>query len=153
MGNTSFTGEFRYTIDSKGRINIPARFRHVLPESSEDTFVVTRGMYRNIIAYSLDRWRQEEEEMLKLSPLNPMHRSFIRQTTRYATACKFDAQGRIALPQTLVDYARIQKEVVIIGMINEIEIWDPDLLNEKDDTEFQLDPEDFEALANEIRSQ
>lgn len=153
MGNTSFTGEFRYTIDSKGRLNIPAKFRHAIPDTSEDTFVVTRGMYRNIIVYSLDRWRQEEEEMLKLSPLNPMHRSFIRQTTRYATACKFDAQGRIALPQALIDYARITKDVVIIGMINEIEIWDPELLNEKDESDFQLDAEDFEALANEIRSQ
>ncbi len=153
MGNTSFTGEFRYTIDTKGRLNIPAKFRHALPESSEDTFVVTRGMYQNIVVYSLDRWRQEEEQMLKLSPLNPMHRSFIRQTTRYATACKFDAQGRIAIPQTLVEYARITKEVIIIGMINEIEIWDPDLLHEKDESEFQLDQEDFEALAHDTRSQ
>ncbi len=149
MGNNTFTGEFRYSIDSKGRLNMPAKFRHALPDTSEDTFVVTRGMYENIVAYSLDYWRQVETNLLRLSPLKPLHRNFIRQITRYATPCKFDGQGRIALPPALMVHSRIQKEVVIIGMINEIEIWDPLRLDEYEQSEFQLDTEDFEALAND----
>ncbi|MBT4035284.1 MAG: MraZ N-terminal domain containing protein, partial [Candidatus Marinimicrobia bacterium] len=67
MGTNTFTGEFRYSIDAKGRLNIPAKFRKALPETSEDTFVVTRGEEENIAVYSLDKWREKEQELLTLS--------------------------------------------------------------------------------------
>ena len=152
MGTNTFTGEFRYSIDSKGRVNIPAKFRKALPESSEDTFVVTRGLDENIVVYSLDKWRQKEEELLRLSSIKPEHRAFKRQATRFATPLKFDSQGRVALPAGLLQHALIQKEVVIIGMIDEIEIWDPEVLKRYEESEFQLDAEDIEAIDNYTRS-
>lgn len=149
MGNTSFTGEYRYSIDSKGRMNMPAKFRHALDETSEDTFMVTRGNTGNLVAYSLDRWRQVEENLRGLSSMKTRYRNFKRQVTRFATPCKFDGQGRIALPQGLLDFAGIEKEVVIIGIVDEIEIWDP-LRLERYEAENQLDEEDIDELADEI---
>ena len=152
MGTKTFTGEFRYSIDSKGRVNIPAKFRKALPDTSEDTFVVTRGLDENIVVYSLDVWRQKEEELLKLSSRLREHRAFVRQNTRFATPLKFDSQGRVAIPANLLKHAGIEKDVVIIGMIDEIEIWDPDVLERYEETEFQLDAEDIEAIDNYNRS-
>ena len=152
MGTQTFTGEFRYSIDSKGRLNIPAKFRKALPETSEDTFVVTRGLDKNIIAYSLDKWQQIEEDLLKLSPRLPEHRAYKRQATRFAMPLKFDSQGRVVLPANLLEIAGIEKDVVIIGMIDEIEIWDPDILKRYEENEFQLDAEDIEAIDNYTRS-
>jgi len=151
MGTKTFTSEFRYSIDAKGRVNVPAKFRKALPESSEDTFVVTRGHDQNIVAYSLDKWREIEQELLKLSSRLPEHRAYKRQKTRFATPLKFDSQGRVAIPANLLEYAQIKKDVVIIGMIDEIEIWDPDTLENYEETEFQLDAEDIVAIDNYIR--
>ena len=152
MGTQTFTGEFRYSIDSKGRLNIPAKFRKALPDTSEDTFVVTRGLDENIIVYSLDKWRKKEQDLLKLSEIKPEHRAFKRQATRFAMPLKFDSQGRVALPANLLEHAGIEKDVVIIGMIDEIEIWDPEVLKRYEENEFQLDAEDIEAIDNYTRS-
>lgn len=152
MGTKTFTGEFRYSIDVKGRLNIPAKFRKALPESSEDTFVVTRGEEENIAVYSLDKWREKEEELLTLSSKLRAHRAYKRQATRFATPLKFDSQGRVAIPLNLLQHAGIDKEVVIIGMIDEIEIWDPGILKRYEETEFQLDAEDIEAIDKYTRS-
>jgi len=152
MGTKSFTGEFRYSIDSKGRVNIPAKFRKALPDTSEDTFVVTRGLDENIVVYSLDKWQQIEEELLKLSSRLPGHRAYKRQATRFATPLKFDSQGRVAIPINLLQHAGVEKEVVIIGMIDEIEIWDPVVLERYEKTEFQLDAEDIQAIDDYTRS-
>ncbi|MEA3286135.1 MAG: division/cell wall cluster transcriptional repressor MraZ [Candidatus Marinimicrobia bacterium] len=152
MGTKTFTGEFRYSIDAKGRVNVPSKFRKALPETSEDTFVVTRGLDENIVAYSLDKWQQIEEELLKLSSRLPGHRAYKRQATRFATSLKFDSQGRVAIPVNLLQHAGIDKDVVIIGMIDEIEIWDPEILKRYEDTVFQLDAEDIEAIDNYTRS-
>ena len=152
MGTKTFTGEFHYSIDTKGRVNIPAKFRKALPDTSDDTFVVTRGLDQNIVVYSLDKWREKEEDLLKLSSIKPEHRAFKRQATRFATPLKFDGQGRVALPAPLLEFAGIEKEVVIIGMIDEIEIWDPETLKRYEETDFQLDAEDIEAIDNYTRS-
>ncbi len=152
MGTHSFLGEYRYSIDSKGRVNLPARLRKALPESADDTFIVTRGLHENILVYSLEEWKRLEEGLRRLSLLDPVHRIFIRQTTRFATPCKLDSQGRIAIPQSLLDFAHITKEVIIIGLLSEIEIWDPATLARYEESEFQLDSEDFTNLAKELRT-
>jgi len=151
MSYISFTGEYRYSIDAKGRVNMPAPLRKALPDSSEETVVLTRGQTENVVAFPLDEWKKIQNGLNKLSTINPLHRNFIRSLTRYASICKFDSQGRIALPQNLIDYAKIKKDVVIIGLHSEIEIWDPDTLNYYEQADFKLDPEDFENLANELR--
>ena len=152
MGTHTFTSEFRYSIDAKGRVNIPAKFRKALPDTSEDTFVVTRGQDQNIVAYSLDVWREKERELIRLSNKLPSHRAYKRQNARFATPLKFDSQGRVAIPADLLKYAGIEKDVVIIGMIDEIEIWNPEVLKRLEETEFQLDAEDIVAIDKYIES-
>ena len=152
MGTKTFTSEFRYSIDAKGRVNVPAIFRRALPETSEDTFVITRGLDENIVGYSLDKWQMIEEELLKLSSKLRSHRAYRRQVTRFATPLKFDSQGRVAIPANLLQYAGIEKDVVIIGMIDEFEIWDPQVLERYEETEFHLDAEDIEAIDNYTNS-
>ena len=151
MTYLSFTGEYNYSIDAKGRVNMPAPLRKALPDSSEETVVLTRGQTENIVAFPLDEWKKIQEGLSKLSTINPLHRNFIRSLTRYASICKFDSQGRIAIPQNLLEYAKIKKDVAIIGLNSEIEIWDPETLRYHEQADFKLDQEDFENLANELR--
>jgi MraZ protein len=98
----------------------------------------------------LEDWSQVEAQLKKLSSIRGRHRSFVRSVTRFATAIQYDGQGRIQISDILLDYSGIQKETIIIGMINKIEIWDPSTLSNQDAREADIDNTDFDDLANEI---
>ena len=153
MKNTpqiSFTGEYHNSLDQKNRLNIPAKFRKVLNPVNECTFVLTRGFDQCLVLYPLEDWSQVEAQLKKLSSIRGKHRSFVRSVTRYATAVKYDGQGRIQIPDTLLDYSGIHKEAAVIGMINKIELWDPSILTHQDTRENDIADKDFDDLANEI---
>ena len=84
---------------------------------------------------------------ISLSSIKMKHRSFVRSIVRCAVHLKYDSQGRIAIPDTLLDYAKIDKDVSIIGMIKKIELWSPKLLK----TDNIISDDDFEDIANEIK--
>jgi MraZ protein len=146
----TFTGEFLYSIDLKGRVNIPAKFRQVLSDDNEQTFVVTRGIDPCVWVYPITVWQSIEDELKKLSSLSAVNRTFVRQTARHATITTYDKQGRIQIPTTLIQYAGLEKEVLIIGMINKIEIWNPDRLRVVDEQNLGIDPSAYDELANKI---
>ena len=146
----SFTGEYHNSLDQKNRLNIPAKFRKVLDPVNDRTFVLTRGFDPCLILYPLEDWSQVEAQLKKLSSIRGRHRSFVRSVTRFATAIQYDGQGRIQISDILLDYSGIQKETIIIGMINKIEIWDPSTLSNQDAREADIDNTDFDDLANEI---
>ena len=146
----SFTGEYNNSLDQKNRLNIPAKFRKVLDPVNDRTFVLTRGFDKCLVLYPLEDWRQVETQLRKLSSIRGQHRSFVRSVTRYATAVQYDGQGRIQIPDTLLNYSNIQKEADVIGMINKIELWDPATLSKQDDRETDIDNAYFDDLANEI---
>ena len=146
----SFTGEYHNSLDQKNRLNIPAKFRKVLDPVNDRTFVLTRGFDPCLILYPLEDWSQVEAQLKKLSSIRGRHRSFVRSVTRFATAIQYDGQGRIQISDILLDYSGIQKETIIIGMINKIEIWDPSTLSNQDAREADTDNTDFDDLANEI---
>lgn len=112
-------GEYKHSIDSKGRIIIPAKFREKLGEH----FIVTRGLDGCLFGYSLEEWEKVEEKLQEL----PMAKRDARKFTRFfysaATECKIDKQGRINLPQTLIDFAELEKTSYLIGVSNRMEIW------------------------------
>ncbi len=112
-------GEYKHSIDSKGRIIIPAKFREKLGEH----FIVTRGLDGCLFGYSLEEWEKVEEKLQEL----PMAKRDARKFTRFfysaATECRIDKQGRINLPQTLIDFAELEKASYLIGVSNRIEIW------------------------------
>ena len=153
MTNTlhiSFTGEYHNSLDTKNRLNIPAKFRKVLDPVNDRTFVLTRGFDQCLILYPLEDWSKVEEQLSKLSSIRGRHRSFVRSVTRYATSVQYDGQGRIQIPDSLLGYSGIKKEVAVIGMINKIELWYPNIISKIDASEEGLDDNNFDDLANEI---
>jgi len=150
LNENTFIGEYAYTIDAKGRVNIPAKFRQVLSEDNEQTFVITKGQDPCVWVYPQIVWQDIMTELRSLSSLSAMNRTVIRSTTRYATFSIYDKQGRIQIPQALIDYAQLDKEVLIIGMVNKIEIWNPANMDQIDQANQELDPAAYEELANKI---
>jgi len=146
--NISFTGEFRNTIDQKNRLSIPAKYRKALSPVNDNTFVLTRGFDQCLILYPLDEWKKVEGQLGSLSSIKVRHRNFVRSIVRCAIHVKYDSQGRIAIPENLLQYAKIDGNVAVIGMIKKIEIWSPDFLNNNGSDD--LIDGDYEDLANEI---
>ena len=146
----SFFGQYSYSLDTKGRVNIPAKFRQVLSEENDKTFIITRGEDRCIWVYPLIVWEEITEKLSKLSAVSPNNRHFIRKTTRLATPVQYDKQGRIILTKPLINYASLKKEIYIIGTLNKLEIWNPDILNKVDADDTNLDPTTLHELAKDI---
>lgn len=125
-----FMGEFRHSLDGKGRIIIPAKFRNELGK----TFIVTRGMDGCLFVYPQKSWEILVEKLSSLSLTKKDARSFSRFFYSGAIECEIDKQGRINLPQNLISFAKLEKECVIIGVNSRLEIWD-DKVYEKVDGE------------------
>ena len=90
--------------------------------SNKNTFVMTRGMDACVWVYPLNQWLEIEKSLRSLSSLSKIHRTFVRNTARYATPSTYDKQGRIMISPSLISYSSIKRDVLIIGMINKIEI-------------------------------
>ncbi len=153
MKNTlyqSFTGEFNNSLDDKNRMNIPAKFRKALDPINEKSFVLTRGFDKCLILYPLNEWQEVESQLSQLSSIRSRDRNFVRAITRHAIPVRYDAQGRIQIPEALIDFSEIKKDITIIGMIKKIELWSPDILSAKENSTVNIEGEDFDDLANEI---
>ena len=121
-----FAGEYSNTLDSKNRVNIPAKFRKALDPINDRTFVITRGFDRCLTLYPIQEWNVVEQQLASLSSIRNRNREFVRSIVRYASYVQYDRQGRIIIPDNLKLYASIEKEVSIIGMITKIELWSPE---------------------------
>lgn len=113
-------GEYNHNIDSKGRLILPSKFRTELG----DRFIVTKGFDGCLYGYSVEEWKAIEEK-IKTLPLvtGKDARNFTRFFFSSAIECEIDSQGRILISQSLREFAKLQKEVVIIGVSSRIEIW------------------------------
>ncbi|MTV82921.1 division/cell wall cluster transcriptional repressor MraZ [Secundilactobacillus folii] len=117
-----FMGEFEHSIDTKGRLIIPAKFRDQLGEE----FVITRGMDGCLFGYPMDQWEVMQKRLSAL-PLNKRDaRAFVRFFYSAATTCSLDKQGRVNLPQSLIKHAELEKQCVIVGVSDRFEIWSQD---------------------------
>ena len=121
-----FMGEYSHTIDTKGRLIIPSKFREELGE----TFVVTKGLDGCLFVFSDEEWKAFESKLKSLPLTNKNARQFARFFLAGATPCELDKQGRILLPATLREFAGLEKDVVLTGMLNRIEIWSKEKWNE-----------------------
>ena len=117
LTKNTFIGEYSYSLDSKGRINIPARFRQALSKNNKNTFVSTRGMDSCIWVYPLSQWFEIEKSLRNLSSLSRIHRTFVRNTARYASPSTYDKQGRITLSPSLIEYAGLEKESSLLAWL------------------------------------
>ena len=150
LTNNTFIGEYAYSLDSKGRVNIPAKFRQTLSEDNENTFVIARGMDPCIWVYPLSKWKEIETNLRGLSSLSKIHRTFVRNTARYASPSTYDKQGRITLTPSLIEYARLEKDALIIGVVNKMEIWNPVQMDKTDKETIKIDPAAYDELAEKI---
>ena len=123
-------GEFHHNIDDKGRLILPAKFREDLGEE----FVITRGLEECLFVYSKDEWTKITSRLNHLPFTKKDARSFMRFFLSGATATVFDKQGRINITSPLISYAGLEKECVIIGVGDRLEIWSLDKWNNFYDT-------------------
>ena len=121
-----FMGMYNHTIDTKGRLIVPAKFR----EELGDHFVVTRGLDGCLSIYAMEEWKKLEEKLGQLPMTNRNARMFSRFMISGAAECELDKMGRFLLPQALRQEANLKKDVVLSGAINRIEIWDQEKWNE-----------------------
>lgn len=114
-----FMGEYQHSIDDKGRIIIPAKFRDGLGSQ----FIATRGLDNCLFVYPLQEWAVLEQKLKSLPLMKSDARAFSRFFFSGATECELDKQGRVTVPGNLRDYAKLDKDCTVIGVSNRVEIW------------------------------
>jgi MraZ protein len=114
-----FMGEYHHSIDIKGRLIVPSKFREELGEM----FIITRGLDQCLFGYPLSEWKIIEDKLKGLPLTKKDARAFTRFFFSGATENEIDKQGRINIPAPLLQYAKLEKECVILGVSNRIEIW------------------------------
>ncbi len=141
-----FKGQFTYSIDNKGRISIPAKLRKHISPDANDTFVMTRGLSSCIDLYPMDEWLKIEEKLLQLNSFSESEARFLRMISQYASEDKMDSQARILIPQNLLEYAKIENEVLILGALRKIEVWNPKVF----ENYLNSSPESYEEIAAKV---
>ncbi|MBP3952134.1 division/cell wall cluster transcriptional repressor MraZ [Bacillus suaedae] len=137
-----FMGEYRHNVDEKGRMIVPAKFRDELGES----FVVTRGLDRCLFVYPIEEWKKLEEQLKALPFTKKDARAFTRFFFSGATECELDKQGRVNISSPLREFAKLEKECVIIGVSNRVEVWSKAIWEEY----FAESEESFSEIAENI---
>ena len=135
-----YMGEYNHTLDTKGRLIVPSKFRELLG----DEFVVTKGLDGCLFVYDNEEW-QKFEEKLKVLPIGQKEtRQFVRFFLAGAAGIEVDKQGRILIPGNLREFAGIEKDAVLIGVGTRIEIWS------KERYEGTVTYEDMDAIAEHM---
>jgi len=142
-----FRGSSFHTIDNKGRLIIPARFREVIKSKDGDGVMISR-MDNCLVAYPFKEWRNLENKILSLAETSENMRRFRRVFIGGAFECSCDKQDRILIPQSLRQYADLDKEIVLVGVLEHFEIWARQKW-EQENTELEKDFKK-EEVRNEI---
>ncbi|AJY76358.1 division/cell wall cluster transcriptional repressor MraZ [Paenibacillus beijingensis] len=114
-----FLGEHQHSIDDKGRLTIPSKFR----DSLGTQFIVTRGLDNCLFVYPMKEWAVLEQKLRSLPLMKSDARAFTRFFFSGATECELDKQGRVNLPKHLLDYAKLDKDCMVLGVSSRVEIW------------------------------
>ena len=135
-----FMGEYNHTLDTKGRLIIPSKFRETLGEK----FVVTKGLDGCLFVYDNAGWTAFEEKLQAMPISRKDTRMFVRHFLAGAAEVEVDKQGRILIPTTLREFANLKKDVLLAGMLDHIEIWD------EDEWKKNADFGDMDAIASHL---
>jgi MraZ protein len=125
-----FRGRHTHAIDNKGRVSIPSKFREILSVQHGNQIVMTTALDPCIVAYPPRAWQELEEKVLKYPSMHPHVSYFKRFFISGAVDCALDAQGRILIPPSLREHAALSKEVLFVGLLDKIEIWDVERWNQ-----------------------
>lgn len=142
-----FRGSSYHTIDAKGRIIVPARFRELIKNGDTPEVMLTR-LDGGLMAYPMQRWLEIEGKILALEKKSANMRRFRRVFVGGASECQCDKQDRILIPVLLRDYAGLEKEIVIVGALDHFEIWSKQYW-EKENSDLEKDMQQ-EGVRNEI---
>ncbi len=137
------------TIDPKGRISIPSRFRDIIRVGGERVFVTRFDMALN--AYTIDQWLEVEARIVALTKTSSKMRRFRRFFIGGAAECVCDKQGRILIPPILRQYAELKKDIVLIGQINHFQIWSRERWGFRQDRDFQMGYQHVSVMPNEVQ--
>ena len=143
---TQFLGEYECKLDVKGRMMLPVGLRKQVQPDAMEKFVVNRGFESCLALYPLNEWQAISAEINQLNEFVKKNREFARYFYRGASELELDSTGRILLPKRLLDYAGIDKDVILSAWSNKIEIWAP----EKFEALLKDEPDDFASLAEEV---
>lgn len=141
-----FLGEFDCKLDAKGRMVIPSNLKKQLPEAEAEGLVINRGFEKHLVLYTKKEWNTITDELSRLNPYEKKNREFIRYFTRGASEITLDSANRVLLPKSLLEYAGIGSEVILLCQFNKIEVW----AKEAYDMHLDSEPENFAALAEEV---
>lgn len=130
-----FIGEYQHSIDNKNRMKVPAK----LKEGLSNVFIMTKGLDGCLYAYPVDEWKKLEEKLKSLPITNKDARAFVRFIFSGAAEIETDKQGRALIPQNLIEYASIVKDIVSIGVSTRVEIWSREKWNEYNEKNINYD--------------
>jgi MraZ protein len=139
-------GEYDCKLDAKGRFVLPSGLKKQLMPGDQERFVINRGFEKNLTLYPDSEWQKISREINSLNLYNKKNREFVRYFFRGASELTTDATNRLLLPKSLMEYAGIDKEIVLFAYGQRIEIWARDLYDEM----MRNEPEDFSSLAEEV---
>lgn len=143
---TYLIGEYECKMDAKGRVSLPAGLKEQLMPVDQGRFVVNRGFEKNLVLYPDSEWKKISQELNSLNLYNKKNRDFIRYFMRGASELKTDVSNRLLIPKSLLEYAGIDKEIVLFAYGQRIEIWSRDVY----DNMMRNEPDDFSSLAEEV---
>ncbi len=144
-----FRGSFEHAIDDKGRLSIPARYREILKRRRERELVLVDLLFDTCIAaYPIKAWQQIEQNLLSKGHSDKRFRDYVRFISARAVESPVDGQGRILIPPQLREKADLRRDVVIIGVLDKIEIWNKERWAQFSAQE--RDPEDYASKLAEL---
>jgi MraZ protein len=141
-----FQGHSICFLDAKARLSLPAKFRKYISPEANNKLVVTRGMDKCLLVYPQDEWEKVKNSLLVYNAFNADQRYFVRQFLMFVNECELDSHNRILIPQQLLEYASLKKEVIVMGLLNQLEIWDPDVKAKYDSSQV----ESYEEIAQKV---
>ncbi len=147
-----FQGHSVCSLDAKSRLMLPTKFRKYMKPEADNKLVLTRGLDECILMYPLDEWEKLKTGLLSYNQFNSEQRYFIRQFLSLVNEVELDSQNRILIPSQLMQFAKLKKEVIVIGLLNKMEIWDPEVKNNYDNSMSRSYEEIAEKVSEIINS-
>jgi MraZ protein len=141
-----FQGEFDCKLDAKGRLSLPSSLRKQISPEANERFMLNRGFESCLALYPMDEWKKISDAINSLNMFVVKNREFARYFFRGAMELGLDGAGRLLIPKKMLEYAGVEKELVLFGWGNKIEVWSPENYN----TILTKEPENFAALAEEV---
>lgn len=143
---SGFIGEFPCTVDTKGRFLLPGGLKKQIPAKEQKHFVVHRGIEKHLVIYTKKEWLKISEEVNQLNLYVKKNREFLRKFNRGAMEIELDGTNRVLIPKTLLDYAGIDKDIILFAFGNRVEVW----AEKEYERMMKEESADFASLAEEV---